>query len=364
MTTLLAALLVAQAQPVDIVDAVVLAPLFDQLPKTEFRWSRDRMRTPKISPKHEWQFDWLITGYAGSDDRLEAKIQVFSQQRRIENDRAHLVMRMTLRLLELNQKRMKLQQPIAYGDPPGMIDIYLCWGGEAGGEHLFDGERREGRLVRVNTIYIYDLNSFTQSIEMAREVAHEYGHATLPAIGGFETPEDWANGYLGEKLYLRWMRDLMAEGQMEPADSMGTTLEELGQWVRANVEPLEDKIALNGVNVDLMSRKGPAAMNEYLGLCLYIDSIAGPMVLGRAMRLTGSNSAKDFPAAVVDAFSEYDVLELNLPNRFKGKPVWLPVGKGKLSGGTVGKRSGAWAQVTSTTGKLKLAFPDATHSLQ
>ena len=51
-----------------------------------------------------------------------------------------------------------------------------------------------------------EIDTSKPQAEACRELAHEYGHAVLPAIGGFKSPEDWANGYLGERLFLRWLR--------------------------------------------------------------------------------------------------------------------------------------------------------------
>ena len=46
------------------------------------------------------------------------------------------------------------------------------------------------------------------SIEWIREIVHEYSHLALPAIGGYKDPEYWANGYLGERLIVRWFQRL------------------------------------------------------------------------------------------------------------------------------------------------------------
>src|SRR5205807_841719 len=127
--------------------------------------------------------------------------------------KAELVARMVLRLYNQLQRHYHPGPPKGF---LGIVDVYLCWGGTPGGEQRFDIEKvgKPPRQIDVNTIYIYDLASFKDPVEMAREVAHEYGHAVLPPVGGFGEPEDWGNGDAGERVFMRWLSEEMPAGRM------------------------------------------------------------------------------------------------------------------------------------------------------
>jgi hypothetical protein len=98
------------------------------------------------------------------------------------------------RLLALAHRTLvaKTGRPPVGGEEP--FQVWLCRSGEAGGEQW-------GR-----NIYFYDLDLPRSSIEWIREIVHEYSHLALPPIGGYKAPEYWANGYLGERLIIRWFQ--------------------------------------------------------------------------------------------------------------------------------------------------------------
>jgi hypothetical protein len=262
---------------------------------------------------------------------------------------------MLARLWDFNIQRLKIDHNPSFFH--GFVDVYLAWGGKAGGEQLFGEDIEAGRPVRVNTIYIYDLNGFTEPVEMAREIAHEYGHATLPAVGPYTAPEDWANGYLGEKLYLSWMADALQAGKLKPSDAMGANAEGLNAYVAKHVTPLIERAAAAGPGLNLKG-KTAEAMNDYLGLVLYADLLLPDAALARSLRLTGSQSAVDYVKAVATAAAEVPTWTANLPNLWKGRSIWIPLPpKGKVSGGTIAKRQGTWVQVKLTGTTLSITNP-------
>jgi len=230
--------------------------------------------------------------------------------------------------------------------------VYLCWGGIAGGEQRFDVDNRVRPPRKVNTIYLYDIKSFTDPMEMAREVAHEYGHAILPPVGGFKSPEAWANGYLGEKLYLRWIRDEMKKGRYGYLDSMNARLEQIDKWVQTNVDPLVVKAATEGPKADVLVGTGQKAMDAYLGLALYTAQVMPISVFRRSLVLNGTMTAKDYPAAIATAAEEPEKFALQIPEILKSKAIWIPLGKGKVAGATVIARKGAWAHIQPGEGSV------------
>lgn len=309
---------------------------------------------PGTSGPVRWEFPWGVAGLgrkSAQDQQIDRRIQVFSQERRTENDLAPMVARMGIRMWQMTTRRLKLDHPRAYR--AGTVDFYLCWGGKPGGEHRY-GEEPDpngGAPIKVNVIYIYDLKSFESPVEMAREVAHEYGHAVIPAAGGYDAPEDWANGYLGERLYLRWFRDAMAAKRMAPEDAMGATFTGLDIWVKQNVDPLVRSAVANPPNMALLKGRTKAAMDAYHGLVLAADTLMPGDLVGRSLELTGFDNngrtphGSDYPRALVQAVMERDQVKLTIPTTLKGRPLWVPLRKGRVSGAKALKRQGDWVQI-------------------
>ncbi|MBV6458972.1 MAG: hypothetical protein HONBIEJF_02111 [Fimbriimonadaceae bacterium] len=318
-----------------------------------------KIEPPKISPKHDWQFEWLVNVLLRPTDQdgepYRARFRIFSQERKQEGDRAQMVAVMLARLWDFNIQRMRIDHNPAFFH--SMVDVYLAWGGKAGGEQLFDEDIEAGNAVRVNTIYIYDLNGFTDPVEMAREIAHEYGHATLPAVGQFDAPETWANGFLGEKLYMSWLAQALADGWLKPSDAMGATAEGLAGYVAKHVDPLIARASEVGPALRL-KEKSAAAMDDYIGLALYADLLLPDSAFGRSLTLTGSQAAVDYLRAVADAAAELATWDVKLPTKWKGRSIWIPLpAKGKVTGASAVKRQGNWVQVKVATTKLVVTNP-------
>ncbi len=321
----------------------------------------DPIDPPKLSPKRfgteqvQWEFPWMVEGFAQSDSaRFKSYFRVFAQEQK--GDKPSQISQMLLRLWDCNYKRLRLSHNPQFHD--GLVEVYLCFGGKAGGEQILgvdsgiDVKTKRQVDFKVNTIYIYDMGSFTDPIEMAREVAHEYGHATLPPIGGYSQPEDWADGYLGEKLYLRWMRDGLAKGELVPGDVMGLTKEDLDKWVTKNVDPLIEKAAQTLPTANLLADKSENGMNSFIGLALYIDTLYGDAVLSRSLQMAGTDG-KDYPANTVLAAEEPETITLNIPPSLIGKPIWIPLGTGKLKGLPWLKHDpSGWAQIQPKTNQV------------
>ena len=283
----------------------------------------ERLKRPKLSPKQGWEFDWTVAGYVGNANQKEMRFDVYSQESTQSSLRAESVTRTLLRLASFNKARMRLDHAAEFSK---IVQVYLCYGGEPGGEQLFDVDKGlDG--AKVNTIYLYDLRSFTDPVEAAREVAHEYGHAVLPPVGGdYAAPEAWANGYLGEKLYLGYLADARETGQIGPEDTFGATPAVLRAWVRKNVDPLVEKALTDGPQAKALAGKDKAAMDAFFGLALATARLYNPVALHRALLVAGGDP-KAFPDAASVASEEAHLYTLDVPASLHGKAIWLPLGK-------------------------------------
>lgn len=321
----------------------------------------DPLEPPKLSPRRfpptneRWEFDWLVSAYGVVEEgKNDLRFRIFSQERKEPRvDQAQFAGRMAMRMWSLLREGLDADH-VEMAKGLRMIDVYLAWGGEPGSEQEFTEDTEGGHRRRANAIYVYDLGSFREPVEMARELAHEYGHAVLPAIGGFETPEDWGNGYLGERLFLKWLRDGQKAGHLVKEDMMNATLPQLDAWVARNVDALVLRSAAVAPDPRLIGGKGQASLDAFLGLALYMEAVMPPEVFARTLRLIGSMKAADYPAAAVRA-AEEKTFDFRVPPSLQGKAIWLPVGKGRLTGGKVLSRSGDWAKVQPNGAKLTLS---------
>lgn len=262
-----------------------------------------------------------------------------------------------MRLWDLSKTRLGIDHPLLYSS---IVDVFLADGGKAGGEQgIFHGPDGKGGRSSYNCIYIYHVDDFADPVEMVRELSHEYGHAVLPPVGGFATPEDWGNGFLGEKLFTTWVARALSANALKPEDCFGAKGGEVGAWVKANAEPLADMVWRRGPDASRLASKGDAAMNEYIGTLLFLDE-AMPQLLGRALKLSGGRSAKDALSGIDAAVAEQQRLDVVIPTRLSGN-VWLPLPqKWTCDGAAIVKRKAGWAEVKPRGRKVTLRKGSAT----
>ncbi len=130
-----------------------------------------------------------------------------------------------------------------------------------------------------NQIYIYNLYSERRPIEWAREIAHEYGHYALPGISGYTGPESWANGMLGERLFLQWLSDDLREGRLHADDLPFITPALLDEFLSRQTAPLIRRIARDGLEERQFGRRDAPGMDYYIGFALYIARVYGSKAL-------------------------------------------------------------------------------------
>ncbi len=248
---------------------------------------KDYMPTHAVEPQHGWKFAKVAYVYSldGSSMRLFCAVHYPSEAN------AALAGRIA-RLLALAHQILtqKTGQEAANGTAP--FDVWLCNGGQSGGEQWRDN------------LYLYDIETPRSSIEWLRETVHEYSHLALPAIGGYRAPEYWANGYLGERLLVRWF-ERIPDG---PARIRAL-------WGDFSGAPNFDKLLLApplalykkiGPSPTWVARKDEMGMRYLIGQALTFDDKYGSERLGDAFRRLPhfrEATAQDFAAALAETLS-------------------------------------------------------------
>ena len=304
-----------------------------------------------------YEFPWMTEGLVKSSSDPQLRFRVFSQNSATHEQLAPQVTSLLLKLWQYNSQSLGIDHRPDYRR---LVDVYLCIDGQPGGQQLFDEDLQapRGQSTKANNIYIYDLASFTDPIERLREVAHEYGHAVLSAIGGYSNPEYWANGFLGEKLFLTQLsREKGSSETKQPDWMVGASNEALALWVQKECTPLMlsaaqsfPPTAMEGINA--------AAMNRYIGLMLWMQFTHPPKVLGRIIKFQSDPKPATVPSSIVEAVDGAGPFEFSVPAPLKGKTIWLPWAKYNLTGCKLVSKKEGWVQVQVTTDKIS-----ATQSL-
>lgn len=313
---------------------------------------------PKISPLHKWEFRFITAGLArtlGRDD-YTLRFQVFGQARTQDhNDVAQWSTRQLLRMWGYNMYRLNFDHAESFRR---VVDVYLSFGGDPGGEQLFTQDPQlTGSNRRANVIYIYSVYEINRPIDLARELAHEYGHATLPSPSGYTQPENWANGELGERVYLKWLRDDIAAGRLREFDAVNTPLAQLDEYLKAKVDPMVAAFAAAPPNVATMRKKDAPGMMAWVGMCVYAQAILPPRAFGRMLALGNPEDPMSYERSFRETLAERPEWKLNVPPVLKEKAFWFPVGKGQLTGASIQTRQGNWARIRVPSGSFTIKFP-------
>jgi len=238
-------------------------------------------------PQHHWSFSKVVYVYAPSAGpaRLFCAVHFPGEADAMRASRI-------ARLLALAHQTLTRETGREAANGSASFDVWLCTGGLSGGEQW-----------RSN-IYLYDIETPRSSIEWLRETVHEYSHLALPPIGGYTAPEYWANGYLGERLLVRWF---------ERAPDGPARVEAL--WGDFSGAPNFDRLLIApplalykrvGPSPAWLARKDEAGMRYLIGQALTFDDKHGASRLGDAFhRLPRFReaTAKDFAAALAESLS-------------------------------------------------------------
>lgn len=159
----------------------------------------------------------------------------------------------------------------------GGASVWLTHTGKPGGEEA-DG-----------SLWLHAINEPRAPAEWVRELAHEYAHAVLPTLGPYSQPERWANGYLGERLFLKWMLHDNPQGDVwtEPIDGAA--------YVANQVAPLRELFLNEGPESPRAALTDADGMHFLIGQFMLLEWAHGPVLLKEVLRRIGSPSPKGLP---------------------------------------------------------------------
>jgi len=158
--------------------------------------------------------------------------------------------------------------------PESPTDVWLCEGGAAGAEQPANAPAH---------LYFYDLNNPKRTpLEWLREIAHEYGHLTLPGIDGFESEvEPYINGHAGERLFLLWLLAHALRDTQRTPDNVATfkvSPQDLAAYVRDRSYPALRSFLNEGPRSPLIDTPRAAGMEYLIGFLIYVERTHGSLL--------------------------------------------------------------------------------------
>lgn len=220
-------------------------------------------------PQCDWPFDETLLCYRfdnSNPDLLTLVCRLHYQTPDDQDLAEHVGHLLTLLRNALSERTGQI--PISDTIP---FDVYLCRRAPGPG----GGEQWE------NNIYFYNVTDSRSSIEWIREIAHEYSHLAFPAVGGdYTAPEEWANGYMGERLLVRWLSRGASGGPAEVEKAWGKTFSGYANFDRLLIEPALALYKKVGPSTDYLNRTDELGMRYAIGLLLNLDDVQGPKAVG------------------------------------------------------------------------------------
>ena len=154
-------------------------------------------------------------------------------------------------------------------------------------------------------LFFYSAHIPRTPVEWARQVGHEYGHLVLPPVGRYMEPESWANGMLGERLFIQWLAEeaQAVSGEPWPEPSAVALLNGLlGEDAEFDaVSYLEASCYADmqlwrqlGPDASHIAGTGEESMRYWLGLMLWIQASLGKETLREVIDSAPGTSPSDF----------------------------------------------------------------------
>lgn len=198
------------------------------------------------------------------------------------------------------------------------INVWLSHEGEPGAEEF------------QKNLYLYAIDQPRAPAEWVRELAHEYSHIYLPQMGEYSKPEQWASGYLGERLFLKWLLhdNAMSDVWDEPIDGAA--------YVANQVAPLRDKFLNEGPNSPLTQKMDAEGMDFLIGQIMALEAAHGPVLIKHLMNRFATKRPQNLPLYLTAAMNDLQptVLPLHpqafIPQRTEMDPAGAAPGAVKF----------------------------------
>jgi hypothetical protein len=217
-------------------------------------------------PENQWPFPALVAAYTSGDQDKWTLVCSVHYQTSEDLGFAEHVGRLLILLRSVLMRRT--------GQMPAFESPFNVWLSRS------TSTTPGGEQWR-NNIYLYNLDDGRSSIEWIREIAHEYGHLAIPAIGGaYTSPEAWANGYIGERLMVRWLADPNLAGPTEVERVWGRTFAGYPNFKTVLIDPPMGTFESIGLDRPTLDRSDEIGMRYVIGLLLWIDLNKGGHALG------------------------------------------------------------------------------------
>ncbi len=277
--------------------------------------------TPVVNSRFGWRFSRVAVLYAARrDDRPGLARRVIIHFEPDEREKAVRVARLYARLLRLHHQRT--WREAIFRRDADCADVWLC-------EDKPERTPNYGGETRDKDVYIYSVGSERTTVEWTRTLVHEWGHLTLSAARGFTDPETDAAGYLGERLYMKWLREEAAALSPQAAAAAakyddGVTAADLDTYYRRQIAPLIGRFHEAGPQSPVLAQTGQAAMDLYIGAVLASDDAFGARLTGDALFTVQGVRPRDFLEAQARILKRVPALTVRLP-------AWIPLSQGRYS---------------------------------
>jgi hypothetical protein len=239
--------------------------------RTVFIVPRNALAQDEQDPVDDWPFSRAIYVFRGTDERTANLICTVHYQSDEFAGLAHHIGAFLALLDDVYTQKMMASR----ADDGYPFNVWLCSTAPVsnGGEQWR------------NNIYFYDIGDDRSSIEWIREIAHEFSHLAFRPLGGDYTyPEAFANGYLGERLLVRWLWRGAAGGSKSVVATWGRTFEGYPNFARLLIDPAVKEFTSHGLDKTELARRDAVGMRYMIGMMLYIDDSCGSAEVGTVLQ--------------------------------------------------------------------------------
>lgn len=278
-------------------------------------FSASQASIPIEDPRHRWRFSrtaaLLVPRQRRQGNGLYRVLSLYFDPE--DRERVERTGRLMARLLRLHEERFGFIAQFPRGNEEASIwlterEPYLTGGTRLGGE------------TWNNHLYLYGTQSDVSPLEWIRRIVHEWGHLTLPAARGYREPEGDAGGFLGERLFLKW---LYAEETAKPSEKRpddGVFGSDVRLYYQKQIAPLLKRFAEGGPNSPKMEGVRTENMDYYIASALAFDEAVGSAMTGKALFAINGVAPKDLLAAMLYAVARTEAVTVRLP-------AWVPLPK-------------------------------------